>query len=700
MKRSRCHLISYVPLSLLPFYQAADAQELIGKEFRRVSRASNFEFAIYNNGDTYGGAQCGPNVGYECTYRPFAHWPRGSFHMEGIPPSSIAILAKKREELLVSDAGFIYPPFPLIFGPPDSEPFSGMVPGWIGDPLAGYDSVYQGAGWLYSDDGDYIVYSSLDYDASGVDVSGSNFNDWPMRLVAGRRQYVPEPLLRSNYPPVYLSDEDMFCIFKDTDTRFDRQYDGPGGRSEPIGIEVQNAIYSWGEGPGKDIVLFQYDIINKSGVSLDSCFLVNSYGMVLIGPGTHNLFDPGLRASLAVFEEPGRTLPYMVPTDPSEWTRENWSATEIPPTIGFPLLEARLGDNGLPLGIHQLACNSAAVYFRRPPPDSVGILLFEGNDSIAYRTLSDLRLITEESVFDCESHPRGPVVSIGPFPLAENDVVSATFAIIFSDSLPHLMLMHDFITRVYTNNFQRPSLPPTPKLTATGLNRSVKLSWDASAESATDIIIPDSLGRPFVGYSLQRAERVEGPYKEIGRWHVDTLLVHEYLDRGDSSSGGPAPDESGSGKLKNNVTYYYRLLSFDEGAVRLKLDPMESPPVEGVNQVAVIPSTEPSDEGGNEVSQEMLEGIRVVPNPYLITHEAQREEPRVFFNYLPTECTIRIYTIGLDLVKTIIHTGGSREEWDLKTEGGQIVASQLLLAYIEAGSGLKTTKQFAVVVGR
>ena len=80
-------------------------------------------------------------------------------------------------------------------------------------------------------------------------------------------------------------------------------------------------------------------------------------------------------------------------------------------------------------------------------------------------------------------------------------------------------------------------------------------------------------------------------------------------------------------------------------------------------------------------------------------HEAERGNPLIFFNYLPDECTIRIYTIALDLVKTIQHQGGSRAEWNLQTEGGQLVASQLLIAHIEAPNGKQTTKKFAVVVG-
>jgi hypothetical protein len=508
-------------------------------------------------------------------------------------------------------------------------------------------------------------------------------------------------------------------------------------------------------------------------------------------------------------------------------------------------------------------------------------------------------------------------------------------------------------------------------------------------------MIPDSLGRPFMGYKLLRSQTQSGAYVEIGRWVTDSLLVHEYLDRGEDLLGG----------LKNNVRYYYRLLSFDEGAKKLKLDPMDSPPVEGVNSVSVVPGVEPSNatsnpsdgslasgilgdvavprliptsptnfnnlisgrtlqvtlnastdgthytipvtirdtvagrvqnaivdpglfvhgsaatagvkqgsglikdifgigaadvsigysfeqladsfhivpvvvstqgadvpvivtdsldatgvetitpyttapkeieveftvggidtistlfhryvpylrvrvtEGGRElvsdteytfaprgirrtggtsfagkhsryylsgvisngeewdwgatlsmyesrvgfdytdhgvgsgkpspyfswasthrsgtkdfqegdkvtihwqggvravfprqatvlvegapggrteVTDAMMEGIRIVPNPYMIRHEAQRGSPVLYFNYLPQECTIRIYTVALDLVKTIRHSGGSREEWNLQTEGGQLVASQMLIAHIETNSGKQVTKKFAVVMG-
>jgi len=968
-------------LGILLFPVSMQGQIPNGNLYRKVNTVSNFEFAMLNDGSIWGSDFM--LIGEE-RFLPIGYWPRGSFHMRPYVSGGLVVLAKKNSKLLVSDAGGIKQT-DLSHGP-----FDQMVPGWIGDPLANDDPVFGGQGWQYRDDPNYIVYSSFDYNSVGVDISGSNFFDWPIRLVNGRGTYVPDPLLRSSYAPVYRSDEDMFCVFKDTDTRADPLFTTPDGPSIPIGVEVHCHTYSWGTGPAKDIVLFSYLVVNKSGANLDSCYVSFGTALDLSGPAFPG---GGLTRRLETYSEDLlRNLTYTVPTNPAEWPLK-WSAAPPPPTIGFPLLETPIGYDGLPTGLTSSVCSWATAYYAAP--DSSALWLgTNGNDSVYYRVLTNPRVINPEHQFSCDSLSE-PVIAAGPFPLDDMDTATFSIGFMFAENLEHLLILDDFITRVYQNNLARPSPPPAPHLTATGLNRSVKLSWDTSAESATDIIIPDSLGRPFVGYSLQRAEKQEGPYKEIGSWHVDTLLVHEFLDRGDSISGG----------LKNNVTYYYRLLSFDEGAVRLKLDPMKSPAVEGVNQIAVIPTTEPSNATSEEstgalqagilgdvtvptliptnttnfnrllsgrtisvkldavsngvgytipvtitdsiagrehnaiidpdllihgstdiagprtseatitdlfgigaaditlnysfeqlaepfhieptivggadapiilsdslsitglqlsdpykianinlilafspggidtgstifqryfsylkvrlidaatnadytgewtlsargvrrtggpsitwskrdryylsgiisngeewdqghlltvynwaiafdfadhgigsgkplptfvwgsphragtvdfqvgdsvklswqggvravfpqgavmtltgapagrtaVTQEMMEGIRIVPNPYFIRHEAQRGDPRIYFNYLPEECTIRIYTVALDLVKTITHTEGSREEWNLTTEGGQLVASQLLIAHVEASNGAKTVKKFAVVVGR
>jgi hypothetical protein len=978
--RLRCTIL--LLLSSIPCL----AQLPNGTLHRRISRASNIEFAIHNNGMLFGDYAYTPP--FWAFAEPLAHWPRGSFHLFAFGiVNGLTVSAKKNGRYFSSDAGY-WKTTSLAHGP-----FSQTVPGRIEDTRAGYDSVYRGAGWRYIDDPDYIVYSSLDYDAGGVDVSGSNYNDWPLRLVNGASRYIADPLERRNYPPCYTSDEDMFCVFKDTDTRADQMYSGPGGASEPIGIEVEHTVFTWGSGPAKDIAVFQYDIVNKSGETLDSCYVTFGTAIRLSGPRgltgliiSHNLltYPHGSPAYLV----------YIVPEPADDW--RPWSATPIPPTVGYAFLDSPSGYDGSPTGLTHGIEEDMIEGYRRPPPDtSIHALMTDGPDSMIYRNISNphwLRL--SDTVYS----DHDPLLITGPFPLPPGERARVSVSWTFSDSLGHLLLLDALLKRMHAHGYQRPSAPPAPVLVAAGLNRAVKLTWDRRAEETPDVIVPDSLGRPFTGYRLLRSVTEGGPYTELARWSVDSLIVHEYIDRGE-----------GIGGLKNNVRYYYQLLAFDEGAPRIKLEPMESKPEQGVNWVSAIPGASASDlttssgsgalvsgtlgnvstpqlvpvdntnfanlfsgksielnvtaatdgirytlpvtirdtisgreqfavldpglfvggtpamagvkegvlhiadvfglggaridlpyrfeqtddtlalaepviesptgadvpvlvrdsmhttgiqtltpyiesgrelvieflpggidtisllfgfilpyhnigitdgttgeelepgvdwtmrmyvtraqggpqgnsvrnryylsglapngfelhaghlltinnsvvvfdypdrgrgsrkpsptfpwgsghragtrdfqvgdrvrigwDGGvrglfprdavltltgpapgqTEVTENMLEKVRIVPNPYMIRHEAQRGAPRVYFNYLPEECTITIYTVALDRIATLQHRGGSREEWNLTTERGQLVASQLLFASIESPNGKRVTKKFAVILGR
>jgi hypothetical protein len=607
-----------------------------------------------------------------------ANWPRGSYDLSyPFYGRGFLALAKKNGNYLASYAD-VYDFSPHTLDPSYKCSFNQTVPGRIGDAKAGFDTVYHGSGWKYVDDRDYIVYSNMDYDSNGVDISGNNFNDWPIRTVGGARKYVAEPLDRHNYSPVYVSDEDMFCVFKDTDTRADHNYAGKGGPSEPIGLEIHHYVYSWGSGPLKDIVLFRYQVINKSGSYLDSCYFLFAPGILLAVGGSRE----GDRSIGSYPQQPSRNLSYLYPLNKNTWT--SWKATPTPPTIGFPLLETPRGYDGLPLGLTRIdEWENVENYPKDPlkPNDPNNWIVLGGaSDSMVYRRT------VSPNPSDVTTNPvssLGPALLTGPYPMQPNDTARFTIAFIFADSLADLLLLDDLIMRMYSRDLQRPIPPPPSKLTATGLDRSVKLSWDNGAESAIDPIIPDSLGKPFKGYRLLRAQAKNGPFVQIGRWTEDSTIVYEHLDKGTDIGG-----------LKNNVQYYYQLLSFDEGAKLLKLDPMESKALDGINARSVIPSTEPLN------PNESLDKIQIVPNPYFVTHEAQQSGRQLYFNYLPDECTIRIYTVALDLVKTIHHQGGSREVWNLQTEGGQIVASQMLYAHIETTYGKKTIKRFGVIVGK
>jgi hypothetical protein len=100
-----------------------------------------------------------------------------------------------------------------------------------------------------------------------------------------------------------------------------------------------------------------------------------------------------------------------------------------------------------------------------------------------------------------------------------------------------------------------------------------------------------------------------------------------------------------------------------------------------------------------------LNKIRVVPNPYIVSSiyepefgELRREPLRqIQFVNLPPECTIYIFTVDADLIKTLYHnsTNGT-EVWDLRTEGGREVAAGVYI-YVVKTKDSDFKERFAII---
>ena len=116
---------------------------------------------------------------------------------------------------------------------------------------------------------------------------------------------------------------------------------------------------------------------------------------------------------------------------------------------------------------------------------------------------------------------------------------------------------------------------------------------------------------------------------------------------------------------------------------------------------------------GSTVSTErassLMDQIYVVPNPYVGLSDieptnrlpgATRGERRIYFEHLPSLCTIRIFTINGDLVQTLNHDAGvqnGREYWNLLNRDGFSVSYGVYIAHIDApGVGEKILK-FALI---
>ena len=106
-----------------------------------------------------------------------------------------------------------------------------------------------------------------------------------------------------------------------------------------------------------------------------------------------------------------------------------------------------------------------------------------------------------------------------------------------------------------------------------------------------------------------------------------------------------------------------------------------------------------------EAIKRNLSNIKVVPNPYIVSSlyefeygELRREPLRqIHFTNLPAQCTISIFTVDANLVKTIHHDSNTGSAtWDLKAEGGREVASGTYM-YLVRSIGGDYLNRFAII---
>ena len=197
---------------------------------------------------------------------------------------------------------------------------------------------------------------------------------------------------------------------------------------------------------------------------------------------------------------------------------------------------------------------------------------------------------------------------------------------------------------------------------------------------------------------------------------IENLYVVSIEGSGMSNSEGYVLLSVSGTDIEGDTLFSSDTFSFDgiEGQITF---PSDSPPSSGNKfSIQTVKPVEPnikdsysfSIEGSKvdyQVVASELNKIRVVPNPYLVSSlyepeygELQKEPLRqIQFINLPPECTIYIFTIDADLIKTINHnaTNGT-EVWDLRAEGGREIAAGMYI-YVVKTKNSEYKERFAII---
>jgi len=159
--------------------------------------------------------------------------------------------------------------------------------------------------------------------------------------------------------------------------------------------------------------------------------------------------------------------------------------------------------------------------------------------------------------------------------------------------------------------------------------------------------------------------------------------------------------------LLPSVPWYFAVTAFDFGDSFYKLEELESSPL--ANSVEAWPIND-----AVSVLERGLQ-VRTYPNPYYGDGRyaaAGYEDPqksgfvdherRIHFLNLPPRCTVRIYTLDGDLVRTLDHPGSytsadSKLQWNLRSKNNELVASGIYLYVVESEWGKQIGKIIVVL---
>ncbi|MGE5479585.1 MAG: hypothetical protein ACM3U1_04060 [Chloroflexota bacterium] len=508
-----------------------DSEELQAKQLRSVydlqqNTVSNVQFYTTNYGIFgFNISQSGGIGG--------GYWPRGSVN-QYIFGGGVWFAAQKPNPSITDQVQ--YRKYVEVSYNPNSGT-SWMVPGRIEDG----DNVDP------NDIETYRTYFSIDFKADGTPLDPSVQGNWPVwdasreaKDTLKKNRYFGYFIKdnaernRTTYPkgPAYISEEDIFCTFKDTD--LNRYEGGVAQRKKegyPLRLQYEHTIYSWGFGDYRDFIFLRYDITNLSNDTLRECWLAPVMDVdIAVAPNTRRGADND---------------------------RVRYHSTDTTLNLAYQWTNPDLGERGRGfgyLGFDFLESPAVQIAYREDDiKDSLGNVIgkkktpiivegysgFVRKDSAFYHNSSQLGLRTfrnwsidddklaDEARYDFMSLGQregetGPgdkrfMMATGPFHMRPKDTVRVIVGIILANAakgadadgteadIAELIRKDKFAQAVYDNNFQAPMPPDASVITNwTPLNNAIQLTWDSTAELSVD---PYENGLDFMGFRIYRARR-------------------------------------------------------------------------------------------------------------------------------------------------------------------------------------------------
>ncbi|MBS1536561.1 MAG: hypothetical protein JST20_02285 [Bacteroidetes bacterium] len=409
----------------------------------------------------------------------------------------------------------------------------------------------------------YRIYFSTDFRPDGVPFNPADGPNWPIwdsspdKLDTLKKDrylgyYVDDIDSRNKRinpkGPAFISGEDIFTVFKDTDlNRFEGGVGTRRSQGFPLRLQYEQIIYSWGFGDYRDFMFIKYYIINKSKDTLLDCWAASAFDMD-IAPTTNT--QNGAGNDHTRFYDEDDTLNLAV-----QWSDGNQGESRKGfGYIGFDFLESPA------LSTNNYIRHDKKYYSGK---EQLGLVSFRNwtidNDPKDNGDRYDFMSQKNQKDGDNGAGDKRFLMSTGPFNLRPNDTARVVVGLIMANTvkggdangttadLEELIRKDKFAQKVYDDNFRAPIPPDAGPVTWKPLNNAMSISWDSTSEMSYDAL---EEGLDFLGYRLYRARREDldsfdvdqrgapinrGPlgWKQIGQWQMLLPFFKSLVQAGD-----------------------------------------------------------------------------------------------------------------------------------------------------------------------
>jgi len=350
------------------------------------------------------------------------------------------------------------------------------------------------------------------------------------------------PVKAPDGSPVFVSSQDSYCVYNDsTNTQ------------GVLGIQVNQTGYAFGAKSIRDMVVYRFDIVNRSAKTYDSLF----FGMYIdtdVG-GSESAVDYA-NDKLAFDKSLERVVYY------DAGTSVQWGGASG--RFGFLMLHTP-EINGVEAGITDLH------YMRYDDDidiDSVQYGIYSSSPSLYASRYKSTYFhpganapnihIDDPATFPAAGIDLVSCVGSGPYTIAPNDTLHFVTAFIAAIDAAGMDAITKNAWDLYNANFATPKPPATPSVAVVSGDGRATITWDNEAETSRD---PITFERNFQGYRLYKS--------------MDFGQHWDQIDRNANPSAGSDPiplatfDESTGlqnsytdSTLINGFTYWYSVTSY------------------------------------------------------------------------------------------------------------------------------------------